>query len=77
MSRRSSVISPSTSAPATANGHVSLLSPPKKQATRGTRAVSMAASNALADDTPTTDVNPDELFTKHTISEVKTTQQRL
>ena len=62
MSRRSSVISPSTSAPAIANGHVPLLPLPEKQATRANRAVSMTVSNALTDDTPTTDVNSDELL---------------
>lgn len=80
MSRRSSAISASTSAPAIANGHVSLLPPPEKQTARASRAVSTSVSNAPVNDTPTitsTNVNPDELFTKHTISELKAIQQRL
>ncbi|KAG6897112.1 hypothetical protein C0992_003966 [Termitomyces sp. T32_za158] len=77
MSRRPSAISTSTSAPALANGHVSLLSPLEKHPTRSTRAVSMTVSTPAVDDTLGTSIDPDELFTKHTISEVKATQQRL
>ncbi|KAG6837690.1 hypothetical protein H0H93_004966 [Arthromyces matolae] len=78
MSRPSPAISVSTSAPAIANGHVSLLQPPEKQAIRATRAVSMSVSKtSLLDDSQYTDVDPDKLFMQYPISEVKFVQQRL
>ncbi|KAG6901470.1 hypothetical protein C0995_011490 [Termitomyces sp. Mi166 len=70
-----SMVPTNASAPAISNGHVSLLHPLEKQATRANRTLSMSVSGV--DDVPSTDVDPDELFAKHTISEVKFMQQRL
>ncbi|KAG6841748.1 hypothetical protein C0991_007077 [Blastosporella zonata] len=70
MSRHSSALSASTSAPALANGHVTLLQVPEKQTTRTNRAVSMSVSKPLpVDDSQSADVDPDELFAKHTVPE--------
>ncbi|KAG6910534.1 hypothetical protein DXG01_009953 [Tephrocybe rancida] len=78
MSRHSSAISASTSAPTIANGHVNLPQVPEKQTARANRAASMSVSKLLpVDDSHSADVDPDELFAKHTISEVKFVQQRL
>ncbi|KNZ76990.1 Conserved oligomeric Golgi complex subunit 1 [Termitomyces sp. J132] len=79
MSRQSSAIPTSTSAPTIANGHVSLLHPLEKQSSLASRTVSMSVSKAspTPDGAPSTDAEPDELFVKHTVSEVKLMQQRL
>ncbi|KAG5735666.1 Conserved oligomeric Golgi complex subunit 1, partial [Termitomyces sp. T112] len=79
MSRQSSAIPSSISAPTIANGHVSLLHPLEKQSSLAGRTVSMSVSKAspTPDGALSTDAEPDELFVKHTISEVKLMQQRL
>ncbi|KAG6817979.1 hypothetical protein H0H87_012447 [Tephrocybe sp. NHM501043] len=77
MSRHSSAISASISAPVIVNGHATLQDP-TKIATRTNRAMSMSVPKAPpVHDGQTVDVDPDELFAKHTISEVKFAKQRL
>ncbi|RDB29071.1 Conserved oligomeric Golgi complex subunit 1 [Hypsizygus marmoreus] len=78
MSRRSSGLAASISAPAIGNGHINLPQAPEKQATRGNRSISMSVSKVPhLDDTQGAELDPDELFAKHTILEVKFVQQRL
>lgn len=82
MSRRSSIPSASVSAPVVGNGHANFSTPPERQegiANRPgnkPRSISLSKVPAL-NDTQGADSDPDELFTKHTISEVKFIQQRL
>ncbi|KAF8078884.1 Vps51/Vps67 domain-containing protein [Lyophyllum atratum] len=78
MSRHSSALSVSFSAPAIGNGHITLPDVSEKQSTRGNRSLSMSTSKLpVVDDSQGADMDPDELFEKHTISEVKFVQQRL
>ncbi|KAG6814110.1 hypothetical protein H0H92_002105 [Tricholoma furcatifolium] len=78
MSRPSPAISASTSAPVVANGHASLLQIPEKQVTRTNRSLSVSSTKLPpAERNQNTDVDPDELFSKHTIAEIRFIQQSL
>ncbi|KAG5647782.1 hypothetical protein DXG03_008505 [Asterophora parasitica] len=75
---RVSALSASTSAPAVGNGHFILPNVSEKQAMLSNRSKSISVTKSLAvDDSQGAMVNPDELFAKQTISEVKFVQQRL
>ena len=82
MSRRPSVLSVSTLSPASVNGKASVgQSPvqwdfsPKAATKRQAHRFDSASLSKLPNDN--SNLDPDELFTKHTIAEVKAVQQRL
>ncbi|KAG5650993.1 hypothetical protein H0H81_010293 [Sphagnurus paluster] len=78
MSRPSPTLSVSSSAPVIGNGHAHTPQVPKMEAPRGARSHSFSTSKLpTVNDSQGGHTDPDELFARHTISEVKVVQHQL